>query len=127
MADTGTTRDRVWGSVTTERDKAFLATVALHPHEPQELGGAVTDGDFALFVAHGEGGNPRQAKPGHDAIGDRLQNRAMPFVQVAGLDIDPSRAGLPHELAAFDLRAWQTDLAQHGMSESHVLAGLVLR
>lgn len=32
MADTGTTRDRVWGSVTTERDKAFMATVALHPH-----------------------------------------------------------------------------------------------
>ncbi len=32
MAGTGTTRDRVWGSVTTERDKAFLATVALHPH-----------------------------------------------------------------------------------------------
>ena len=47
----------------------------------------------------------------------------MPFVQVAGLEIDPSRAGLPHELAAFDLGARQTDLAQHRMSESHVLAG----
>ncbi len=46
----------------------------------------------------------------------------MPFVQVAGLDIDPSRAGLPHELAAFHLGAGQTNLAQHGMSESHVLA-----
>ena len=32
MASPSTTRDRVWGSVTTERDKAFLATVALHPH-----------------------------------------------------------------------------------------------
>ena len=32
MAGTGTTRDRVWGSVTNERDEAFLATVALHPH-----------------------------------------------------------------------------------------------
>ncbi len=32
MADTGTTRDRVWGSVTNERDEAFMATVALHPH-----------------------------------------------------------------------------------------------
>ena len=32
MAGTGTTRDRVWGSVTNERDKAFLATIALHPH-----------------------------------------------------------------------------------------------
>lgn len=32
MAGTGTTRDRVWGSVTTERDKAFMATVALYPH-----------------------------------------------------------------------------------------------
>src|SRR3546814_20810030 len=28
-----------------------------------------------------------------------------------------------HELAAFDLGARQTDLAQHRMSESHVLAG----
>ena len=32
MADTGTTRDRVWGSVTDERDQAFMATVALFPH-----------------------------------------------------------------------------------------------
>ena len=32
MADTGTTRDRVWGSVTNERDEAFMATVALFPH-----------------------------------------------------------------------------------------------
>lgn len=32
MAGTGTTRDRVWGSVTDERDKAFMATVALFPH-----------------------------------------------------------------------------------------------
>lgn len=29
MADTGTTRDRVWGSVTNERDEVFMATVAL--------------------------------------------------------------------------------------------------
>ena len=28
MAGTGTTRDRVWGSVTNERDEAFMATVA---------------------------------------------------------------------------------------------------
>lgn len=28
MADTSTTRDCVWGSVTTERDKAFMTTVA---------------------------------------------------------------------------------------------------
>ena len=26
MAGTGTTRDRVWGSVTNERDEAFMAT-----------------------------------------------------------------------------------------------------
>lgn len=32
MDRSSTTRDRVWGSVTTERDKAFMATVALHPH-----------------------------------------------------------------------------------------------
>ncbi len=32
MADTGTTRDRIWGSVTNERDEAFMATVALFPH-----------------------------------------------------------------------------------------------
>lgn len=29
MAGTGTTRDRVWGSVTNERDEAFMATVTL--------------------------------------------------------------------------------------------------
>lgn len=29
MAGTGTTRDRVWGSVTNERDEVFMATVAL--------------------------------------------------------------------------------------------------
>lgn len=29
MADTGTTRDRVGGSVTTERDKAFMAKARL--------------------------------------------------------------------------------------------------
>lgn len=32
MDRSSTTRDRVWGSVTTERDKAFMTTVALHPH-----------------------------------------------------------------------------------------------
>lgn len=31
MADTGTTRDRVWGSVTTERDKDFMKTSASLP------------------------------------------------------------------------------------------------
>lgn len=32
MDRSSTTRDRIGGSVTTERDKAFMATVALHPH-----------------------------------------------------------------------------------------------
>ena len=32
MDRSSTTRDRIWGSMTTERDKAFMATVALHPH-----------------------------------------------------------------------------------------------
>lgn len=32
MAGTGTTRDHVWGSVTTEYDRAFIATVALYLH-----------------------------------------------------------------------------------------------
>ena len=32
MASTIPTRDRVWGRVITERDKAFMATVALYPH-----------------------------------------------------------------------------------------------
>ena len=32
MADTGTTRDRIGGSVESESNRAFLATVALHPY-----------------------------------------------------------------------------------------------
>ena len=32
MAHASTTGDCVWGSVTDERDKAFMATVALFPH-----------------------------------------------------------------------------------------------
>lgn len=37
MAGTGTTRDRVWGSVINERDKAFMATVALFSHGQTSL------------------------------------------------------------------------------------------
>ena len=32
MAHASTTGDRIWGSVTDERDQAFMATVALFPH-----------------------------------------------------------------------------------------------
>ena len=32
MAHASTTRDRVWGSVTNDYDRAFMATVALFPH-----------------------------------------------------------------------------------------------
>ena len=32
MAHASTTGDCVWGSVTDERDQAFMATVALFPH-----------------------------------------------------------------------------------------------
>lgn len=32
MAHASTTGDCVWGSVTNERDEAFMATVALFPH-----------------------------------------------------------------------------------------------
>lgn len=41
MADTGTTRDRVWGSVTTERDKAFMATVCVNMMSDSHLKNAI--------------------------------------------------------------------------------------
>ena len=32
MAGTGTTRDRVWGSVTNDYNRAFMTTVAFYPY-----------------------------------------------------------------------------------------------
>lgn len=44
MAGTGTTGDCVWGSVTDERDKAFMAAVALHLHSNLEQEGETAMG-----------------------------------------------------------------------------------